>query len=127
MPPFSRQVTAAREMCHGVSKSGSPTPSDTMSFDCATMSKNLRMPLFGRSATCLAMRVFTPVGRARQARISSASVSSAATVASVTAPLIVTVFAQNVMSFRPSSIAFMPFAAAGAHVPFSMKPIFRFW
>ena len=39
-------------MCHGVSKSGSPTPRDMTSFDCATMSKNRRIPLLGSLATC---------------------------------------------------------------------------
>ena len=54
-------LIAALRMCHGVMKSGSPTPREMASFISDTMSKNLRMPLglrfFERSLTKLFMRV----------------------------------------------------------------------
>src|ERR1022692_1560712 len=46
----------ASRMCQGVSKSGSPTPSEMASFILATMSKKSRMPDLGRLTTCLAMK-----------------------------------------------------------------------
>src|SRR5882724_9497245 len=46
----------ASRMCHGVSKSGSPTPSEMASFIFATMSKKSRMPDLGRLTMCLAMK-----------------------------------------------------------------------
>ena len=59
MPPSSIEVIAAREICHGVSKSGSPTPSETTPFDFATTSKNLRIPLRGKTATWGAILAFS--------------------------------------------------------------------
>src|SRR5664279_5113055 len=46
----------ASRMCQGVSKSGSPTPSEMAAFILATMSKKSRMPDLGRLTTCLAMK-----------------------------------------------------------------------
>ena len=40
---------------------------------------------------------------------------------------ILTVFLVQVMSFWPSSIFFMVFAASGAQEPFSMRPMVFFW
>jgi hypothetical protein len=42
---------AASRMCHGVSKSGSPMPSEMTFFIFATISKKSRMPDLGRSTT----------------------------------------------------------------------------
>src|SRR4051812_13398889 len=48
---------AASRMRHGVSKSGSPTPSEITSLCCATISKNSRMPDFGMSRMWSATRL----------------------------------------------------------------------
>src|SRR5690242_16217283 len=47
---------AASRMCHGVTKSGSPTPSEITSGIACTMSKNSRIPDRGISRTCLAIK-----------------------------------------------------------------------
>ena len=125
-------------MCQGVSKSGSPTPRDTMSFDCATMSKNFLIPLFGNSATCGATLDFKPILSYTSCLplkptptpyfiSSSASFSSCASLSALSAPLIVTTVSQNAMSLDFSNMPFITFAAIGAHEPFSMRPIVRFW
>src|ERR1700749_336926 len=53
---------AASRMCQGVSKSGSPMPSEITSFIFATISKKSRMPERGRSMTCLAMNRVVSIG-----------------------------------------------------------------
>src|SRR4030095_13127895 len=54
---------AASRMCHGVTKSGSPTPSEMTSwpFILATSSKKSRIPLFGSVDTCPATHRFGSV------------------------------------------------------------------
>src|ERR1035438_4747370 len=46
----------ASRMCHGVSKSGSPMPSEMTSFIFETISKKSRMPDLGRSTTWRAIK-----------------------------------------------------------------------
>ena len=58
---------------------------------------------------------------------SSASFSSCASLSALSAPLIVTTVSQNAMSLDFSNMPFITFAAIGAHEPFSMRPIVRFW
>src|SRR6266536_947374 len=69
---------AASRMCHGVTKSGSPTPSEITScpFIFATSSKKSRMPLLGSVHTCPATHRFRSVLMVRNARASGRDVES---------------------------------------------------
>ena len=59
--------------------------------------------------------------------ISSARASICASAAALTAERMVTTVSQTVMFFMPSSSARMSLAAMGAQVPFSIRPMVRFW
>jgi len=58
---------AASRMCHGVSKSGSPMPSEMTFFIFATISKKSRMPDLGRSTTWEAIKRFGSMMRGKHA------------------------------------------------------------
>src|SRR5215212_442154 len=69
---------AASRICHGVTKSGSPTPSEITSwpFIFATSSKKSRMPLLGSVDTCPATHRLTSVLMVRNASASGRDVQS---------------------------------------------------